>query len=158
MSGHRNTDFSKFKTYKWVRVESAVVPNQLTEQNIIKTIDAELATKGLQKTETDAADLYVAYQASIDKEKQLDVWNTGGYGWGYGAGWGGGMGMSTATTSTVHVGTLVVDMYNPAQKQLVWRGSGTKTLNPSKNPDKNYKNLQKAVKKILKDYPPKAKS
>jgi len=37
---------------------------------------------------------------------------------------------------------------------LVWRGSVSKTLNPSKDPEKNYKHLEKAVVKLLKNYPP----
>jgi hypothetical protein len=56
------------------------------------------------------------------------------------------------------VGTLVVDMYDPTQKQLIWRGTATKTLNPSSNPDKNYKNLEHAVSKWLKVFPPKIKT
>jgi hypothetical protein len=154
----RHADFSKFKTYKWIRVDTSYQPNQLTEQNIMNAVDAELAAKGLTKASGDDADLYVAYQASIDKETQVNVWNDGGYGWGWGPGWGGGVGMSQATTQTLNVGTIVIDMYDPSKKQLVWRGSGTKTLNPSKNPDKNLKKLQKGITKIMKNFPPKVKS
>jgi len=155
----RHVDFSKFRTYKWVQMDSNTHPNQLTQEHIMNAIDAELAAKGLTKSSGDDADMYVAYQVSIDQEKQMNVWNTGGYGWGYGAGWGGGMGgMSQATTSTINIGTLVIDMYDPSQKQLIWRGTGTKTLNPSKNPDKNLKNLQKGIAKIMKNFPPKEKS
>jgi hypothetical protein len=63
--------------------------------------------------------------------------------------------MARGTTSQVEVGTLVLSIYDPAKKQLVWRGSVTKTLNPGKDPDKNYKNLEKAISKLLKNYPPK---
>jgi hypothetical protein len=41
-----------------------------------------------------------------------------------------GWGMQTMTTSTVNIGTLVIDLYDPARKMLVWRGQGTKTLDP----------------------------
>ena len=68
--------------------------------------------------------------------------------------WGGGM--ATATTSTINNGDLVVDFYDPTLKLLVWRGQGTKAMNPSSNPQKNQENLLKAVNKILKDFPPKA--
>ena len=67
-------------------------------------------------------------------------------------------GFGQATTSTIDVGTLVVDMYDPTLKQLIWRGTATKTLNPSSNPDKNYKNLEHAVSKWLKVFPPKIKT
>jgi hypothetical protein len=71
----------------------------LPPKQITQTIDAELAKKGLTKTDADNADLYVTYQTAIDKEKQLDAYNTG---WGYGPGWGPswygyGGGMSTST-------------------------------------------------------------
>jgi hypothetical protein len=49
---------------------------------------------------------------------------------------------------------LVLDIYDPTTKQLVWTGTATKTLNPSSNQEKNQKNLDKAMAKLLKNYPP----
>jgi hypothetical protein len=46
-------------------------------------------------------------------------------------------------------------MYDPATKQLVWSGTATKTIDPSSNQQKNEKNLNKAMAKLLKNYPPK---
>jgi len=46
---------------------------------------------------------------------------------------------------------------NASNKKLVFRSQGTDTINPSKNPDKNYQKIQNAVEKILKDFPPKPK-
>lgn len=153
----QSTDFSKFKTYKWVVIDKAPHPNELVDSQIKAAFDAELAKKGLSKTDGDGADLFVGYQVAIGQEKQVNAYNTGGYGWGYGARWGGGMGMTTATTSTIHIGTLVLDMYNVEPKQLVWRGSATKTIDENAKPDKRQKNLAKAVAKMLKNYPPKQK-
>lgn len=48
-------------------------------------------------------------------------------------------------------------MYDPATKQRVWTGNVTKTLDPSGNQEKNQKNLDKAMQKLLKNYPPKQK-
>jgi len=151
----QSADFSKFKTYRWVELQDADRPNQLLDQQIRKSIEGQLAQKGLTKATGDSADLFVGYQVSITQEKQVNAYNTGGAGWGYGARWGGGM--STATTSTVQIGTLVFDVYDPSAKQLVWRGQGTKTLDPSKDPAKNQQKLDKAVAKILKNFPPKKK-
>ena len=50
---------------------------------------------------------------------------------------------------------LVLDMYDPTTKQLVWQGTATKTINPSGNQEKNEKNLNKAMEKLLKGFPPK---
>jgi hypothetical protein len=40
----------------------------------------------------------------------------------------------------------------------VWRGTASKTLDPKTKPEKKQKNIAKAVKKLLKNYPPKVKS
>jgi hypothetical protein len=39
----------------------------------------------------------------------------------------------------------------------VWRGVAGKTLDPKAKPDKQQKNLDKAVAKMLKNYPPPVK-
>src|SRR5215469_7037138 len=140
------TDFSKYHTYKWVSIEGGGHPNQIVDAQIKQSVDSQLTTKGLTKTDSDKADLYVGYQIAVDKEKQ---WN--GYGMGGGIRWGG---MATATSSTINVGTLVLDLYDPATKQLVWTGNATKTIDPSSNQEKNQKNLDKAMAKLLKNYPP----
>jgi len=153
----QGTDFSKFKTYKWIAIKDATYPDQMVDNQIKSAIDSQLALKGLSKADSDSADLYVGYQIGVDKEKRIDSYSTGGAGWGYGARWGGGMGTTTATTSTVRIGQLVIDMYDPAQKQAVWRGIGTKEIDPKASPEKRTKNLNKGVAKILKNYPPPVK-
>ena len=142
------TDFSKFHTYKWVTIEGGAHPNQIMDQEIKQAVDSQLASRGLTKTDSDNADLFVGYQVAVDQEKQ---WNA----WGTGRGFGGGMG--SATSSTINVGTFVLDMYDPGTKQLVWTGNATKTIDPSSNQEKNMQRLNKAMAKLLKNYPPKQK-
>src|SRR6266404_3612501 len=157
----KEKDFSKYKTYKWVAIKGADQPDDLTSKKITAAVDADLATKGMTKTEADTANLYIGYQTAIGQEKEFTSYNTGwGYGPGWGGGWYGGGGMSTTygSTSTVYVGQLDVSMYDPAQKQLVWRGVATKTLDPKAKPEKKEKNITKAVAKLLKNFPPKPKS
>lgn len=153
-----NTDFTKFKTYKWVDIKDAQKLDQITDQQIRQSFDAELKKKGLTKTDDDNADLYIAYQPAVQSEKQWYSYNTGGMGWGYGMGYG-GMGMSTTTTTseTIQIGTVDLDMYDRAAKQLVWKGKASKTLDPGAKPDKRQKNIDKAVVKLLKNYPPPVK-
>ena len=143
------TDFSKFNTYKWISIERGAHPNQIVDAQIKQSVDSQLAAKGLTKVQDDKANLYIGYQIAVNKEKQ---WNA--YGMGGGIRWGG---MGTATSSPISVGTLVLDMYDPATKQLVWTGTATKTLDPSSNPQKNQQRLEKAMAKLLKNYPPKQK-
>jgi len=142
------TNFAKYHTYKWVSIQGASYPNQIVDAQIKQSIDSQLAAKGFTKTDDDKADLYIGYQVSIDQEKQ---WNA--YGMGGGLRWGGGM--ATAQASTISIGTLVLDMYDPSNKQLVWTGRATKTLDPGANQQKKQKNLDNAMKKLLKNFPPK---
>jgi Domain of unknown function (DUF4136) len=142
------TNFAKFHTFKWVAIEGASQPNQIVDTQIKNSIESQLTAKGLTKTDSDNADLDISYQVAVDQEKQWNAYGTGG-----GLRWGGGMG--TATQSTISIGTLVLDMYDPSTKQLVWQGRATKTLDPSNNQEKNQKNLDKAMAKLLKNFPPK---
>ena len=158
----RDKDFSKYKTYKWVSIKGADQVDDLTTKQITAAIDAELAKKGLTKTDSDSADLYIGYQTAISSEKQFTSYNTGwGYGPGWGPGWYGYGGMTTTTTygstSTVYIGQLDLSMYDSAQKQLVWRGSASKTIDSKAKPDKKQKNITKGVQKLLKSYPPTSK-
>ena len=156
----KDTDFSKFKTYEWVEIKGAAKPDDLTDKQIKAAVDAQLAQKGLTKV-TDAGDVYVGYQTAIGSEKQFTSYNSGGWGYGpgwYGGGWYTGGGMTTGQTSTIYNGQLVVDMYNPQGHDLIWRGVVSKTLDPKAKPEKREKNMNKALTKLFKNYPPKAKS
>ena len=157
----KDSDFSKFKTYKWVALKDAQPVDDLLDKQIKSAIDAELSTKGLSKVDTDTADLYIGYQVAVGKEKQFTSYNSS---WGYGPGWyGGGWygspggGVTTGQTSTIYTGQLGLDMYSSAGKDLVWRGVASKTIDTKAKPEKQQKNLAKAVTKLLKNYPPPVK-
>lgn len=153
----KSTNFSKFKTYKWVLIPGATQLDDLADKQIRSALDAELARKGLTKVEGDNADLFIGYQAAIDQEKQFTSFSSG---WGYGPGWYGGgwygypAGVITGQTSTIYIGQLAIDMYDAANHSLVWRGVVSKTIDPKAKPDKRQRNLEKAVAKLLKTYPP----
>lgn len=145
--------FTNYKTYKWVDITGATYPNQLTDMQIRQAIDSTLATKGMVKQDSGEVSVYVAYQISVQQSTQYNTYGTGGVGMGAGA-WGWGGGMSTTTPQTINTGTLVVDLYDPAMKQLVWQATASKQMNPSSDAAKNQANLQKAVNKMFKNYPP----
>jgi hypothetical protein len=147
------TDFSKYKTYKWVEIQGAEKPDQIVDAQLKQGIDKALAERGFTKATGETADLFIAYQVAVSQERQWNTYNTGGYGYRYGR--MGGMG--TATSTTINVGTLVLDMYDASAKELVWKGQATKSIDPPNDPEKRQKNIDKAMEKLLKDFPPKAK-
>ena len=140
------TDFSKYRTYKWVNTGGAH-PDQIVDAEIKQAVDRQLVSKGLTKTDSDKADLYIGYQIAVNQETEWDAWGSRAF----------GMGSGSWTSSTISVGTLVLGMYDPGTKQLVWTGSATKTIDPSRNHEKNIKNLDKSMAKLLENYPPKQK-
>jgi len=152
-----DTDFSKYKSFKWVQIKGADPLDQIADAQLKSAINEELAKKGLSRTEAETADLLVGYQVSLGQEKEITSFDSG---WGYGPGWGrgwygyGGGGVSTSTTSTIVIGQVDLDMYDPAAKKLVWRGTASKTLDMKAKPEKREKNLRKGAAKLLKNYPP----
>src|SRR4030095_1347773 len=150
----RSANFAAYKTYQWVEIPGGGVPDQLIDRAIMRAADEQLAQKGLTKVESNA-DLYIGYQFVLNLEKSISLWDTGGAGPGWGGGpWGGGRNVQ-GETSTIPVGILLMDLYDMGKKQLVWRGDAIKTIDLKKDPDKNYKNLQKVMAKLFKNYPPK---
>ena len=149
----RSANFSAYKTYHWIDYKRVDPGDQLLDQDIKRAVDAQLAGKGLRRVES-GGDLVVGYQAGISQEKEFDSLGTGGWGpWAGPFGWG-NWGNTRVTTSTIDVGKLTIGLFDPASKQLVWRGAASKTLNINKNPDKNYQTLEKAMAKLFKNYPP----
>ncbi|WP_116809760.1 DUF4136 domain-containing protein [Steroidobacter cummioxidans] len=142
------TDFSKYHTYRWVSVGEHGAVDPILDQQIKQAVDKQLQAKSLVKKDEDPADLYIGYQVGVQQEHELNAY--GSPGWRFGGG------MANATTSTVDNGTLVLDMYDPAMKQLVWRGGATETIDKNSSEEKKQKQLDKAATKLLKNFPPKA--
>ena len=150
----RYADFSKYKTYKWVSIESAQHLDELTADQLMGTLEMELAKKGLTKSPSDKVDLYIGYQIARANEKQLNHYDIGA---AYGSAAGATTGTAGETTTIVHSGQLVLYIYDSARNQLVWWGVLPNAIDADANPDKKQKHLDKAIEKLLKDYPPRKK-
>jgi uncharacterized protein DUF4136 len=86
------------------------------------------------------------YQVAVDKERQ---WNAIGMG---GVRRGGMANQHSHKRRHARVGFL-----RSGRQTTVWQGQAPKTLNPQNTQEKNQKNLDNAMKKLLKNFPPKAK-
>jgi hypothetical protein len=115
-------DFSKFKTYKWVTFKNEAPIDNLTDEQIKAAVDAAAAKKGLQRVDVDTADLFIGYQSNeliTETFSRNPTWDE--------------------SPPTVYQGELGIDMYTPANHQLVWRGVASKTLDPKASPEKRQK-------------------
>ena len=158
----RNANFAKYKTYRWVEIDGAIRLDELTHKQLQNALDIELSRKSLIKIKENDPDLLISYQAAIDHEQPFNAF-TGGFGpaWGYGLGWGTGWGGPSYGTSiivarptTMHAGSLGMDIYDADQKKLVWRGEATKTIDIRAKPDKRQRIIDTGVAKLLRNYPP----
>jgi len=145
---NKGADFSTYKTFMWIKEPKA--SNPLMRERIIDSVNAALMAKGLRLT-TGQADLGVAAHTATKEERSLNTFYDG-----FGGGWrwrgDGGFGSATTTVNTYEVGTLVVDIFDARTKEAIWRSTSSKTL--SDNPEKNAENLNKAVTKMFKSFPP----
>jgi hypothetical protein len=154
---NKEADFGSFKTY--AHKDGTKVGQELIDSRIMAAIDAQLAEKGLTKSDANP-DVFVVYHVAFDKQKDISTFSSG-YGGGYGPygwGWGGGGwagGTSTTQVRDILIGTLVIDLADAKKGQVAWRGMGTKTVDVQTKPEKRDKNINNAVKKIFKNYPPK---
>jgi len=140
------TNFANLHTFKWVGyIQGGEQVNQILAQEIQDAVVGQLAGKGFTQTNADNADLYVGFQVALQPQRQWNGWGGGGFRFG---------GFGQATSSTIDIGSLVVDIYSVANKQLVWTGTATKTVSPSGNQQKNLNNLNKGVAKLMKNFPP----
>ena len=149
----RDTDFFQFKSYKWVDIKSVQQVDNVTAREITFMTEAELAKKGLLKTDSDYADLYIGYQTALSRQTPWMAYHDG---WGYGAGWGGGL--ATIDEASVYAGQLDLDMYAAAEKKLVWRGTVSNAVDLTLSLDTREKKIQKSVEELLKNYPPNSKN
>ena len=145
--------FDAVETFAWQDTPETSLEgiNPFMHSLIKNTIEAELATSGLTEVDSNP-DVYVNYHASTTTEVQLRS-DSYGYGFGaYGMGTWGYYGMSAGPVSTTtrvveyEKGTLVVDIWDVAMKELVWRGEVTDTL--PDNPQKAEKLVVRAIGKM----------
>lgn len=140
-------NFVNFKTYSWGKLETA---NSIWNERVKSAVDTQLAAKGWTQVPS-GGDVVVNAFGKTHPEHTINTFYDG-----FGGGWRwrgfGGFGTSTTTVDTYKVGTLVVDMFDPNTKDLIWRGVATDTL--SSNPEKNTKKLDGEVHKMFEHFPP----
>ncbi len=142
------TNFSKYKTFAFKDVDN--VKNAILVDRIENAVSAQLTAKGLRRDDANA-DLWVVAHPRLSQQTQINTYNTG---WGYGWGWRGGAGMQTSTVEQIPVGTLIIDLVDSKDKELVWRGTASDTLKEKATPEEREQNLNAAMAKLFEGFPP----
>lgn len=139
-------DFSNLKTWSFAPVppqadgaRDPMAVSTLAMERIQRAVDRELKVKGFQPMDAQSADFWVQYYALTEQRMRIDP----GYDWGH------------DDVSTYAAGTIIIDVVNPKDKRMVWRGTATDVLDPDLTPAEREERIQEAVHDILKEFPPK---
>jgi hypothetical protein len=144
-------NFSTFSTYDWIDSEGQV--DDITSSRVRQSVDAAMTAKGFTQS-TSNPDLAVSYQVTSAERRSYNTVNTG-WGGGYrGAGWGMSMGTTTTTENVWQEGSLILGIFDTGTKNLVWTGTATTDLDPSRSPQERQELIDSAVSKMMGDFPP----
>lgn len=139
VSWERATDFSKYRTCQWLEGTRAV--DDEANQMIVQAVDDQLGVNGIFKEVADP-DLYVVYHAA--EEESFEVSG------GYRRDWQD----TRAVTVNSHVaGTLVIDLVDAEENQLVWRAYATATITDDRNKDR--RTVRDVLTRMFANFPPK---
>ena len=169
--------FDGYHTFSWLASQNTQdVPGPyrddgLLDKRIKRAVSNTLETQGYTEQPDGTPDFYVVYRVGLE-EKTRTVYYDSGYGYGYPyrgysyrysvrrsffgyRGYGypyGGYGYDNhRTTTTYHEGTLVIDIIDAKTNEQVWRGAAVSTIG---DPTYDAQEIQKAVEKILEEFPP----
>jgi hypothetical protein len=133
--------------------------SELAHRRIRTAIEIVMDAKGFREVDENP-DIRIGYHTATQEEVTHEVVNSYYDGWGYGyyrrPYYYGGMMVehTTVRDRRWEVGTLVVDVYDVASRELVWRGSGEETVHHARDPQKEQAHITEAVTKIMEPFPP----
>jgi hypothetical protein len=135
-------DFTKLKTYDWIPNPEVTAQAELIEKHIRKAMEEQLAEKGYTIS-SDNPDFYVAMHLGSEKRTSIQSW---GYGYGY---WNAGV-----DVYQYDEGTLAFDFVDGKQKSLFYRSVVKAEVKHDIKFEERQRRINKAVKKVLKYFPP----
>jgi hypothetical protein len=159
-------NFEKIKTYQFVgwSENSDKLINRFDRERIEQAFLNAGLKRGLMKVDSNPdalVALYVVGEVRTQKTANTTTMGgMGGMGMGMGGmrnpgmgGWGGGMAQShTVINETRFIeGTLMVEMFDPVDKKLIWQSLGRQTV--SEDPQKRAKDIPVKVERIMSKYP-----
>jgi len=150
----KGTDFSRSKTYAWIRGTPASNPK--LDQYIMGVGDHQLEQKGLTKVEAKDAEILITYHAASNAEINATLLDNDSYAFSLGlpqttvVGWWPLPQQSTARL--IRKGTLAFEIIDRQRHALIWTASTKVNLDEKRN--KALDQLDKALLKVFNGYPP----
>ncbi len=120
-------------------------------KRVINAVDKDLQGKGFVQKKVGPADFVVVANAGVKQKMKLAQYSAAGYGW-YHPWWG--PNRRYTNISYYKEGTLVIDIVDSKNKELVWRGTGTDVVRNYNDGTEMQEDIDDAVEKILANFPP----
>jgi hypothetical protein len=137
-------DFRVYRTFAWSPTQ-APATNPANHIRITRAVERELRGKGLTPSGDKPADLRISYFGRIEKKLKGTSHREDSY-------------RPTADIKTivdfsrVKEGTLILELIDRRNDEIVWRGVATEPVAP---PDETEAQINRMVKALLERYPPK---
>lgn len=144
-------DLKKYTTFTWKQIENIELGNnplyynELNDKRIKSAVQGELITKGYTQS-NDKADFVVHYHIIVDDQS---IVTTDPHEEFYSPYWT----HLRTNISQFREGTLVIDVMDPKNHNLIWRGWGVSAIKEVYTPDQIDHLIKPTVTKIFKRFP-----
>lgn len=144
--------FSELRTYALMpaprrRGADPRTAHPLLARRIADAVEQEMTKKGYRKVERNP-DFRIGYHMVLDEKVDVTTVNTV-YGYRR-TRWI----VSQPVVTEYLQGTLILDVVDPDQNGLIWRGAASDAVDQNPNPERVQKKVNEAVSKILAEFPP----
>jgi hypothetical protein len=142
-----STNFAQYTSFGFRAVDP--ISDPIVDSRIKDAVTMALTAKGWTRNDQNPG-IWVVPHVQLSEQTQLNTYNTGwGYGW---RGWGGGP--STTTVEKIPIGTVIIDLVDANAMQLVWRGTGSNTIQQGQSPEQRQQALNQAMQQLFANFPP----
>jgi len=153
-------DFTALKTFAWLHdvdkpAEDVRLNDPLLRQTVRTAVEQSLSAKGYEQVDLQQADFLVAWFGAIEKKIKKENIDHFYAPYGYGTLYRDPV-LNTESPRKIQEyeeGTIIIDVVDPKNRRLIWRGSGSGRIAEDQPEQTALKNLNRAVTKILDPFP-----
>ena len=144
----QDADFENYQTFYWSdeilqnKIEQPLFYNSLVKKRIKEAVESELTGRGYVLNENNP-DLVI--NAHMLVEEKTEYQSAPFYGYSY-------YGRDNVRVTNYKEGTLVIDLIDRNQKQLIWQGSFQGGFTDAKTPEEKSRAIRDAVSLIFAEY------
>ncbi len=144
-----DASFASLETFSF-QPHTAANRDTLNEDRIIKAVKNNLESKGYRSSKIKPADFKIQFQLQSTPNVPSNV----SFGLGLGS-FSGNLGGSIGTShrKTYNQETIVIDLLNPTNGKLLWRGTATDKLDQAETPEQRQAQINRLVNAIFLNFP-----